>query len=293
LETAIGVFSSRERAEQAVQELLAQKVPQEAIVFLTRSEAEATSIGKELGATVGGFMGVATGMTAGVGAALLLVVPGIGQVFALGFGAAALLGLAGAGAGSAVGKSIASEKAVAEPSPEEKSAEDATFFREVLANGRSLVIVRTESREAAEVANGILSRSGVGIKEHVPVKMQTSTRQVADIMIVDVRGRITAGEGTLVLRNIVRDLVDKGSKKLLLDLYEVGYVDSSGLGELVTTYTTVRNQGGHLKLVRISKRLEDLLQMTKLHAVFDIQPDEATAIQSFAAPAASRPKTTS
>lgn len=87
--------------------------------------------------------------------------------------------------------------------------------------------------------------------------------------------------------------MNKGSKKLLLDLYEVGYVDSSGLGELVTTYTTVRNQGGHLKLVRISKRVQDLLQMTKLHAVFDIQPDEATAIQSFATPAASRSETTS
>ena len=87
--------------------------------------------------------------------------------------------------------------------------------------------------------------------------------------------------------------MDKGSKKLLLDLYEVGYVDSSGLGELVTTYTTVRNQGGYLKLVRISKRLQDLLQMTKLHAVFDIQPDEATAIQSFGTPAASRSEATS
>ena len=106
METAIGVFSTRDRAEEAVKELLAQKVPQEAIVFLTRSETEATAAGKEAGATVGGFMGFATGMSAGVGAALLLAVPGIGQVFALGFGAAALLGLAGAGAGSAIGKSV-------------------------------------------------------------------------------------------------------------------------------------------------------------------------------------------
>jgi hypothetical protein len=75
LETAIGVFSSRERAEEAVQELLDQKVPQEAIVFLTRSESEAKAVGKELGQRLGGFMGFATGMSAGVGAALLLVVP--------------------------------------------------------------------------------------------------------------------------------------------------------------------------------------------------------------------------
>jgi len=291
LETAIGVFSSRERAEQAVQELLDQKVPQEAIVFLTRSEAEATSVGKELGATVGGFMGFATGMSAGVGAALLLVVPGIGQVFALGFGAAALLGLAGAGAGSAIGKSAAGSSPVAEPTPEEKSSEDVTFFREVLAEGRSLVVVRTESHETASVANGILNRLGIGIKEHIPVKMQTATRQIEDIAVVDVRGRITAGEGTLILREVVRELMDKGNKKVLLDLYEVGYVDSSGLGELVKTYTTVRSHGGQLKLVRISKRVHDLLQMTKLHAVFDIQPDEATAIQSFEAPAVAPPKT--
>ena len=82
------------------------KVPEESIVFLTRSQTEAEVVGKELGATVGGFMGVGTGMSAGVLAATMLAVPGIGQVFALGFGAAALLGLLGAGAGSALGKSM-------------------------------------------------------------------------------------------------------------------------------------------------------------------------------------------
>jgi hypothetical protein len=96
LETAIGVFSSRDRAEEAVKELIGRKVPKESIVFLSLSEADAKSVGQGFGATVGGFMGAATGMSAGVIAATLLVVPGIGQVFALGFGAAALLGLAGA-----------------------------------------------------------------------------------------------------------------------------------------------------------------------------------------------------
>ena len=112
METAIGVFSSRERAAEAVRELLNGKVPQESIVFLTRSETEAKIVGTELGATVGGFMGVGTGMSAGVAAATLLAVPGIGQVFALGFGAAALLGLLGAGAGSAIGKSIAHDNRI-------------------------------------------------------------------------------------------------------------------------------------------------------------------------------------
>ncbi len=231
METAIGVFSSRERAEQAVQELLDQKVPREAIVFLTRSETEATSVGKELAVTVGGLMGFATGMSTGVSIAMLLLVPEIGQVFALGFGAAALLGLAGAGAGSAIGKSVGRASTDAQPTPEEEISEEVTFFREVLAEGRSLVVVRTESHQTATVANGILNRLGIVIKER------------------------------------------------------------SGLGELVKTYTTIRNQGGQLKLVRISKRVHDLLQRTKLHAVFDIQPDEATAIQSFQATAALPPET--
>src|ERR1700733_6499081 len=123
LHTAIGVFSVRENAEAAFKELLDRKVPQEAIVFLTRSESQDATVGKELGATVGGFIGVAAGMTAGVSAAVLLVVPGIGQVVALGFGAAALLGLAGAGAGSALGKAAAGKSAV-EPTPNEKCSED-------------------------------------------------------------------------------------------------------------------------------------------------------------------------
>ena len=99
METAIGVFASRDHAEEAVKELRERGVPEESIVFLTRSENEAKSIAKELGSFVGGFVGGAAGMTTGVVAATLLL-PGIGTVFALGFGAAALLGLAGAGAGS-------------------------------------------------------------------------------------------------------------------------------------------------------------------------------------------------
>ena len=121
----------------------------------------------------------------------------------------------------------------------------------------------------------------LGFRNTFPIKMQTATRQIADITVVDVRGRITAGEGTIVLREVIRELLDKGSRKVLLNLHEVGYVDSSGLGELVKTYTTVHNQGGQLKLVQLSKRVQDLLQMTKLHSVFDIQPDEASAVQSF------------
>jgi len=280
VETTIGVFSSRERAEEAVQELLTQKVPKESIVFLTLSEAEAKKVGTGLGATVGGFMGAAGGMSAGVLAATLLVVPGIGQVFALGFGAAALLGLAGAGAGSVVGKAAAGESAPPAVG-DGKSSEDVAFFREVLKAGRSLIVVRTDSRETANIACGILDRLGLGIQGHTPTKMQTSTRQVEDITIIDVSGRITVGEGNVMLRETVLGLLDKGNKKLLLNLHNVGYIDSSGIGELVRSYTTVKNQGGQMKLVNLSKRVHDLLQLTRLHSVFEIEPDEASAIESF------------
>jgi anti-sigma B factor antagonist len=114
--------------------------------------------------------------------------------------------------------------------------------------------------------------------------MQTTIRQIDDVAIVSVSGRITLGEGNVMLREMVRELMDKGSKKILLNLGEVEYVDSSGVGELVRTYTTVRNQGGEFKLVNLSQRVNDLLQMTRLCAVFDIEKDEASALKSLGGP---------
>jgi anti-sigma B factor antagonist len=282
METAIGVFTSRERAEAAVGELLGSRVPEESIVFLTRSTPQASTIGKQFGATIGGYLGVATGMSAGVTAATLMLT-GIGTVFALGFGAAALLGLAGAGTGAAIGKGMAEGGDSPQPTPDEKCSEDVLFFREVLKEGRSLVVVRTESKETASSACAILDRLGLSVEGKTPVKMGTDTRQVADVTVVDVSGRITLGEGNVMLREVVRQLVEAGHKKIAMNLHEVGYVDSSGLGELVKAYTTVRNHGGQLKLVNPSKRVQDLLQMTNLSAVFTIEADEASAIQSFSA----------
>ncbi len=280
METVIGVFSSRERAEEAVGELLKSKVPEQAIVFLTGSESEAKTVAKELGATIGGFMGMATGASAGVAVASLLL-PGVGTVFALGFGAAALLGLAGAGTGASVGKTLAESGGKAKPTPDEKAPEDVVFFRDVLKEGRSLIVVRSDSGDTATVACNILDRLGLGMRGHVPVKTQVATRTTADMSTVDVSGRITIGEGSVLLRDTVRQLLDQGARKLLLNLHEVGYIDSSGMGELVRTYTSVRGQGGQMKLVNPSKRVSDLLRMTRLSAVFDIQADEASAIHSF------------
>jgi len=114
------------------------------------------------------------------------------------------------------------------------------------------------------------------------VSLKLSTRQVDGITVLDLSGRITLGDGSVKLRDSVRDLLSKGSKLILLNLGDVNYIDSSGIGELVSAYTTVRNQGGELKLLNLTKKVHDLLQITKLYTVFDVKDDEASAIASFA-----------
>jgi len=113
------------------------------------------------------------------------------------------------------------------------------------------------------------------------VTMKANNRQMDGVTVVDMSGRITLGEGSVILRDTVRDLLSKGSKKILLNLGDVTYIDSSGIGELVSAFTSVRNQGGELKLLNLTKKVHDLLQITKLYTVFDIKDDETTAIKSF------------
>jgi anti-sigma B factor antagonist len=109
-----------------------------------------------------------------------------------------------------------------------------------------------------------------------------STRQVDGVTIVDVSGTITLGEGASGIRDTIRDLITQGHKKILLNLSHVSYIDSSGIGELVAAYTSAASHGGTLKLLGLTKRVEDILQITKLYTVFDIHEDEAHAIKSFA-----------
>jgi anti-sigma B factor antagonist len=113
------------------------------------------------------------------------------------------------------------------------------------------------------------------------VNLKVSTRQVDGVSIVDCSGRITLGEGSVVLRDTVKDLLGKGQKKILLNLADVNYIDSSGIGELVSAYTTAKNQGGELKLLKLTKKVHDLLQITKLYTVFEVKDDEAAAVKSF------------
>jgi anti-sigma B factor antagonist len=113
------------------------------------------------------------------------------------------------------------------------------------------------------------------------MSLKFTTRQVDGVTILDLNGRITLGDGSVVLRDAVKDVLGKGSKSILLNLANVDYIDSSGLGELVSAYTTVKNQGGELKLLHLTNKVHDLLQITKLYTVFDIKDDEASAISAF------------
>jgi len=114
------------------------------------------------------------------------------------------------------------------------------------------------------------------------VSVKLTTRQVGDVTVVDAVGRITLGEGASTFRDTIRDLAASGHKKLLLNLADVSYIDSSGIGELVSGFTTVANQGGTVKLLNLTKRVQDLLQITKLYTVFEVHDDEAKAVRSFA-----------
>jgi anti-sigma B factor antagonist len=114
------------------------------------------------------------------------------------------------------------------------------------------------------------------------MSMTLTTREVGGVTIVDLSGKITLGEGGVTLRDEVRKLVAAGQKKIVLNLADVNYIDSSGLGELVSAYTAVKNAGGELKLLNLTSKVRDLLVITKLVTVFDVKDDEASAVSSFA-----------
>ena len=113
------------------------------------------------------------------------------------------------------------------------------------------------------------------------MSVKLTIRQVGDVTVIDAAGKITLGEGASTFRDKIRDLVAKGDRKILLNLNEVNYIDSSGIGEMVSGFTTVTNHGGKLKLLGLSKRVKDLLQITKLYTVFEVFDDEATAVRSY------------
>jgi len=287
METAIGVFTARERAEEAVKSLLEHHVPEDRIIYLTRSENEAKNMGKQLGAGAGGFVGGAAGMSAGGAAATLLTIPGVGPVFALGFGAAALVGTADAGTGAAIGAGVAHDADAPAPSSAVGSSEDLEFFRRVLNEGHSVIVVRTESSQIASSACKVLDELGLSMNRRVTAKNTVTLRQANGAVVADIIGKIALAEGTGMLRDTVRNFLERGHNRILLNLEGVDFIDSAGLGELVRTHASVRSRGGHLKLVNPSASVHHLLLITKLDRVFDIMPDEVSALSSLRASAKS------
>jgi anti-sigma B factor antagonist len=280
LETAVGVFTQRERAEEAVKNLLERKVPEGSLVFLTRSESEAKSMGKQLGLFAGSFVGGAAGLSAGVAAATLLAVPGVGQVFALGIGAAALFGLVGAGSGAAIGSGVGHQEGAPQPTSGTGSQEDLAFYNKVLNEGHSLVVVRSDSPEIAAIACEVLDSLALSMEKGAATGSAAATRSLDGAVAIDFQGKITLGAGTALLRNTIGSLLEKGSKRILLNLREVDMIDSAGLGELARTYATIRSRGGKFKLVAPTKNAQELFRITKMERVFEIEPDESSALKS-------------
>jgi anti-sigma B factor antagonist len=112
-------------------------------------------------------------------------------------------------------------------------------------------------------------------------ELNIKERQAGDVTVLDLEGKITIGEGSVSLRNSIRNLVESGKKRILLNLAGVSYVDSSGLGELVSSYSSVTRDGGQLKLLNLTQKIQDLLAITKLLTVFDVYEEESTALSSF------------
>jgi len=206
-----------------------------------------------------------------------------------------LLALLGSKAGAAAGAKL-TKNVDADVVRDEQSAEDAEVFLNILKKERSLIVVRTESHETAKTACVIFDRMGIAgavppaaPEPHAPEKMQAVTRPAGNgVTVLEIRGRIILGAGNVVLRDAVQELLAKGNILVLLDLREVEHIDSAGLGELVRSHTSLRKAGGQLKLLNPSAKIMDMLRMSMLHKVFDVQTDEASAIKSFGRSSQSR-----
>ena len=112
-------------------------------------------------------------------------------------------------------------------------------------------------------------------------ELNINERQAGDVTVLDMSGKITIGEGSVALRSAIRRLIEEGKKKILLNLSQVSYVDSSGIGEFVASFTAIGREGGQLKLLNLTQKIQDLLAITKLLTVFDTYEDESSALNSF------------
>jgi anti-sigma B factor antagonist len=119
------------------------------------------------------------------------------------------------------------------------------------------------------------------LPERLAMSFKAAIREVGDVTVIDMDGRITLGEGSSLLRDLIHQSLSKGRKKIIMNLAGIVYIDSTGLGELVSGYRLIKSEGGELKLLNLNKKVTDLLQITKLYTVFDIHNQEAQAVASF------------
>ena len=272
MKTAVGVFSNLNRAEQAIRALLKNKVPAERITFLTRSEPEAASIGKHLEGQ--GMLQLHTGTPARFS---VLSVSGIGPVLVQGPDVADIFEQPGQ-TNLASGPSAPNDPRQ-HTSATAGSEDDAAFFRRMLLEGCSVIVVRSNSHQVAMAAVEVLDELSLGIRKPVPGKSGVSVRQLPQAAVATFTGKLALDDGCRLLRETVRSLLDGGQRTILLNLEQVNYLDSAGLGELVRTHVAARGRGGHLTLVNPSPNVRQLLRLTRVDQVFDIAPDELSAIE--------------
>jgi anti-sigma B factor antagonist len=271
MKTAVGVFSNLDRAEQAIRALLQNRVPPERITFLTRSEPEANSIGKRLQNE--GILQLNTGTPARFS---VLSVSGIGPVLVQGPDVADIFDQS---ARTNLPANVPASNDPWRQTSSTGSEDDAAFFRRMLIDGCSVIVVRSDSNQVAMAACEVLDKLSLGIQKHGTGKSGVSVRQVPGAAIATFSGKLALDDGCRLLRETVRAFLDGGQRRILMDLAQVNFLDSAGLGELVRTHVAVRGRGGQLTLVNPSPNVRRLLRLTKVDQVFDIAPDEISALR--------------
>lgn len=273
MKTVVGVFPSPESAELAIQKLLENHVPAERIVFLTRSEQEAVNIGKRLDPLVDSQSGSAVPARFS-----RLSVPGVGPVLVRGQNAEFLLGDRSEVAAAVPNRTQQDLQHLTPPTT--ASEDDSTLFRRVLLEGCSVVVVRSDSNTTSAAACEVLDKLALGVRKTAAQKCAVTVRQTVGAVVADFSGKIALDDGSQLLRETVRAFLAGGHLRILLRLENVDLVDSAGLGELVRVQVAVRNRGGQLRLVSPSPTVRHLLRLTKLDQVFQVTPDEFTALNS-------------
>ena len=272
MKTAVGVFSNLDRAEQAIRALLNNRVPPERITFLTRSEPEANSIRSHLEDE--SMLQLKTGTPARFS---VLSVSGVGPVLVQGPDVSDIFDQP-ARSGLASSVPAANDPWRQTPIPH-GSDDDAAFFRRMLNEGCSVIVVRTDSNQIAMAAVEVLDKLSLGIAKTSAGRGHVSVRQIPGAAIATFSGKLALDDGCRLLRETIRAFLDAGQTRVLLNLEKLDFLDSAGLGELVRAHVAVRSHGGQLTLVNPSKNVHQLLQVTKVDRVFDIAPDELTAMR--------------